>query len=308
VTAFNQITMRVIVRALFGSSLSGAEMNQVGRAMGHALDYMVKGMVLNAVPEAVPLPGKRRFMQSIATFDATVYKLIDECRAGRAGDDHLLAMLLGSVDEETGEQMSDTQLRDEVATLFLAGYETTSIALTWATAALNRNPAISDRLDDEIGTVLEGRRPTFDDVGALGYTRRVFEETLRLHPPAWFVPRMAIDDDEFDGHLIPAGANVIPLVYLIHRNPEHWPDPGTFDPDRFESEQAAARHTHAYLPFGAGKRLCIGRSFALLEGPLVLAMVRQRFEVRMADEAVRPMLSTTLRPKGRMTATVEARR
>ncbi|MCI0576239.1 MAG: cytochrome P450 [Chloroflexi bacterium] len=295
---FNQLTMRVIVRTLFGSALSREDMEQAGRAIGYALDYIMTAMITHALPGWLPLPGKKRYQQALAEFDEVVYRIIAQSRAGEGEENHLLAMLLNTVDEETGEGMSDKQLRDEVATIFLAGYETTSIVLTWAYDYLSQQPAVMAKLQAEVHEALQGRRPTFADLPKLPYTKMVLQEAMRIRPPSYWLPRTAVADDEMDGYDIPAGTNVISLTYMYHHHPEQWPDPERFDPERFTPEQSAGRHAFAWVPFGAGQRLCIGRDFSLMEGQLALAMMVQRFDVRRTqDEETKPQLSGTLRPK-----------
>lgn len=296
--AFNHVTMRVIVRTLFGSALSEREMDEVAASMTYALDYLLRAMVTNVLPQWLPLPGKRRYRQALAQFDQVIYRLIDACRRGETPQNHLLAMLLDTVDEETGQHMSDQQLRDEVATLFLAGYETTSIALSWAFHYLTQQPELLTRLQDEVDSVLAGRRPTFADLPQLPFTRMALQETMRLCPPAWWLPRTALAEDEIDGHTVPAGTNIITLIYMIHRHPSAWPDAERFDPERFATEATAGRHRFAWVPFGAGQRLCLGRDFSLMEGQLALAMVAQRFNLRaVPGQVAQPQLTTTLRPK-----------
>jgi cytochrome P450 len=240
--------------------------------------------------------------------DEILFRIIAQVREGEDSDNHLLAMLLDTVDAETGETMTDQQMRDEVATLFLAGYETTSIALTWAFDYLNQHPDIHQKMQAEVDEVLDGRTPEFADIPNLTYTRMVFEETMRLRPPSYWLPRVVVEDDEIDGKPIAAGTNVVSLTYMYHRHPEHWDNPEQFNPDRFNKENSAGRHTFAFIPFGAGQRKCIGMDFAMMEGPLVLAMVAQRFNIStISDQLAKPMLSTTLRPKGGLPANLAPR-
>lgn len=296
---FNHLTMRVIVRTLFGTALSRDEMETVAAAMTFALDYLMTGILFSSLPEWAPVPGKKRFQKAIADFDKILYRIIAQCRAGEGEQNHLLQMLLDTVDDETGEQMSDQQLRDEIATLFLAGYETTSIALTWTFAYLAQNPDVMAKLQAEVDEVLQGRQPTLADLMKMPYTRMVFQETMRLRPPSWWLPREVTTDEEIDGYHLPAGTQVVSLTYMYHRHPEHWPNPEQFDPERFNEEKSAKRHRYAWVPFGAGQRLCIGRDFAMMEGQLALAMAVQRFQVQaVKEEMPQPVLSSTLRPKG----------
>jgi cytochrome P450 len=296
---FNKVTMKVIVRTLFGSGLSREEMEEVGTAMTFVLDYLMSAIITDNLPSWLPIPGRKKYNEAMAKIDEILYRIIAQVRAGNEGDNHLLAMLLNTVDEETGEAMSDQQLRDEVATLFLAGYETTSLALTWAFDYMNQNPEVIKKLQAEVDEVLDGRTPEFTDIPQLTYARMIFEETMRLRPPSYWLPRVVEEDDEIDGYQIPAGTNVVSLTYMYHRHPKHWDDAETFDPERFSKENSAGRNAFAFIPFGAGQRKCIGMDFAMMEGPLVLAMVAQRFNIdTIAGQLAKPMLSSTLRPKG----------
>jgi cytochrome P450 len=276
--------------------------------MTFALDYVMTAIVTHALPTWLPIPGKKRFENSLVQFDEVVYRIIADSRAGEGKENHLLAMMMDTVDEETGEAMNDKQLRDEVATIFLAGYETTSIALTWAYDYLTQHPAVMQKLQAEVDEVLQGRRPTFADLPKLTYTKMVLQETMRLRPPSYWLPRTAENDDEIDGYAIPAGTDVISLTYMYHRHPEFWPDAERFDPERFSPEQSAGRHGFAYVPFGAGQRMCIGRDFSLMEGQLALAMMAQRFAFRRAHVAeTKAQLSSTLRPKDGLPVYLTAR-
>jgi cytochrome P450 len=298
IPAFNQLAMQVISKALFGSALDIAEMNRVGEAMGFALDYLMPGMLLTSLPSWLPFPGKRRFQRSLQIFDEALFRIIAHGRRHKEGDPHLLALLLQLVDEETGEGMNDQQLRDEVSALFLAGYETTSVALSWAVQYLTLFPKTLRKLQDEVDTVLGSRRPSFSDLRNLPYCRMVFQETLRVRPPSFWIPRTAIESDVIDGYPIPAGGQVVSLTYMYHRHPDFWTDPESFDPERFTPQAAEGRHRFAWLPFGAGNRLCIGRDLALLEGQLALAMLAQRYRIeRTTPRAAELVLSSSLRPK-----------
>jgi cytochrome P450 len=283
-------------------------MDNVGDAMSFVLDYIISAMVTNNLPSWMPVPGRKKYKEMLAIIDEVVYRIISEVRAGNEGDNHLLAMLINTVDAESGEGMTDEQMRNEVTTLFLAGYETTSIALTWAFDFLNQNPDILEKLQVEVDEVLDGRTPEFAVIPNLTYTRMIFEETMRLRPPAFWIPRIVEEDDEIDGYTIPAGTNVVSLTYMNHRHPDHWDNPEQFDPERFSKENSAGRHQFAFVPFGAGQRKCIGMDFALMEGPLVMAMVAQRFQVKtISDQPAKPTLTTTLRPKGGLPVQIQPR-
>jgi cytochrome P450 len=203
--------------------------------------------------------------------------------------------------------MTDSQLSDEVKTFFLAGYETTSLALTWAVHLLTQHPETLDKLRAEVDTVLEGRTPSFADLPGLAYTRMVIQEAMRLRPPAWWVPRTALAGDVIDGYTIPAGTTVVSLTYGIHHNPAVWDNPERFDPERFTDECGAQRHKAAWVPFGLGQRQCIGRDFSLMEAQIILAMIVQRYTLIAAGSAVRMKRSTTLKPDRPVLVQVERR-
>lgn len=300
--AFNHLTMRVVAATLFGAALAPEAMAEVAGSMAYVLDFLLVGAATKALPGWLPIPGQRRYRRELARFDRIVADIIRAARSGRASDNHLLAMLLDVVDDETGERMSDLQLRDEVASLFLAGYESTSLVLTWAFHYLTTHPAAMARLRDEVDRALAGRTPGLADLPQLPFARMVLQEVMRLRPPSYWVPRVAVEADEIDGYPIAPGTTVVSLTYMLHRHPDFWPEPERFDPERFAADPAArgqgARHPFAWVPFGAGQRLCIGRDFAMLEGTLALAMVMQRHDIRaVPGRTARLGLSTTLRPK-----------
>lgn len=299
--AFNHLTMRVVIDTLFGTSMPRETMTEVADAMGYVLDYLMVGAATQGLPAWLPIPGKRRYRREIARADRIVYEIIAAARNSGGGAHHLLGMLLDVVDDQTGEGMSDKQLHDEVSTLVLAGYETTSIALTWAFHYLTRDPAVMQKMQEEVDRVLGGRTPAFADLPQLTYTRMVLQEVMRLRPPSYWLPRVAVEDDEIDGYAIPAGTEVISMTYMIHHHPDFWPEPDRFDPERFAEHgvrSSGGRHPFAFIPFGAGQRLCIGRDFAMMEGTLALAMVMQRYRIApVAGRVAETGRSTTLRPK-----------
>jgi cytochrome P450 len=255
--------------------------------------------VLFDLPEWVPLPQLRRARQAFRTIERVVTRIVEERRRTDAPEHNdLLAMLLNAKDADTGEPMDDTQLRDEVRTVFLAGHETTANALTWTWYLLACNPDSAKKLRSELARVLGGRVPTVDDLPQLAYTKMVIEESMRLLPPAWTMSREAIADDEIDGYRIPSGSTVVLSQFITQRHPDFWEDPEKFEPERFTPERVHQRHRFAYFPFGGGPRFCIGSNFAMLEAQLVLATIAQRYELDLVrDHPVQPEPLITLRPK-----------
>ena len=242
-------------------------------------------------------------------------------QGGEADRGDLLSMLLSSrievLDEDgkpTGEieAMTDAQVRDEVLTIFLAGYETTANALTWTWYLLSQNPEAERKLHDELNRVLglgaAQRLPTLPDMPELKYTEMVFAESMRLYPPAWVMGRMSLTPIELGPHRIPAGSHFFFSQYMMGRTAEYFPDPLEFDPERFTPEAKAARHKYTYFPFGGGSRQCIGESFAWMEGVLAIATIAQRWRLTYADAAPpEAQEKITLRPKGPLGMRAEAR-
>ncbi len=260
----------------------------------------------------LPIPGVTKFRRAKASLDAVVDRLIRQKRAamtsGQADRGDLLTMLLSSrieiLNEDstpTGEyeSMSDTQVRDEVLTIFLAGYETVANGLTWTWYCLSQNPEAEAKLHAELDTVLgPARLPTLADYPNLRYTEQVFAESMRLYPPAWAMGRMNIRPVTLGPYRFPPGAHFFFSQYIMSRTPEHFPDPLRFDPDRFTPEAKAARPKYTYFPFGGGSRQCIGESFAWMEGILSIATLAQHFRFRYADpQPPEVQAKITLRPR-----------
>ena len=243
-------------------------------------------------------------------FDQKVDQLLTE--RGRAPDAEpkdLLARLIAARDSETGGGMTAKEVRDQVVTIFMAGHETTSLALSWTWYLLSQHPAVEAKLHEELDEVLGGRTPRYEDIADLRYTRMVIEESMRLYPPAHTTGRQPIAADEILGHRIPAGAEVLIMPWLIHRKPSLWENPERFEPERFTPERTAARPRFAYIPFGAGPRICIGAAFAMTEAILILATIAQRYRLHLKpDHPVEPQGLITLRPRYGLKMILERRR
>ena len=263
-----------------------------------ALDHIMhRARNLIVPPDSIPTPRNLRFRRAMRTLDAAVYAMIAGRRQAGSGGEDLFAMLLQARDEATGEQMDDRQVRDEVITLLIAGHETVASALTWTWYLLALHPDVRGRMVAELQAVPGDRAITVNDLPRLELTARIFNEALRLYPPAWLITRKAIEADAVMGYAIPAGALVILSPYTLHRHPAFWPDPEIFDPERFSPEAEAQRPRYAYIPFGGGPRQCIGNNFALIEGQLILATVARRFSLELPPGnpvVVEPLV--TLRP------------
>jgi cytochrome P450 len=297
-SAMMHLTLDIIARSMFSSDVSSS-MDEVERAVTIALaDTIRRTRALVEIPRWVPSPANRTFIGARRSLDQIVYGFIDERR--RTGEDNgdLLAMLLNAQDADTGEKMTDLQIRDEVMTIFLAGHETTAISLTWTFYLLSLHPEIARRHRAELDAVLGGREPTVDDLANLPYNRMVVEESMRLYPPAWVLVRMPLVDDVIGGYRIPARSSVFVSPYITHRHPDVWENPEGFDPERFTPERSAGRPRYAYFPFGGGPRMCIGNNFAMMEAQLVLATISQRYRLDLVPGhpvATRPMITLRAR-------------
>lgn len=301
-----QLTLEIVGKALFSADLSGTADRLTGAVLT-ALDHIID-QARNPIrlPSWIPTPRQRAFQEALNALDAAVYALIRERRSTSATEKpeeefDLLDMLLLAQDEQSGESMTDRQLRDEVITLIIAGHETVASALTWTWYLLAKNPEIYRNLIEHVTGVLGSKSPAIADLPDLSFVRMVFEEALRLYPPAWIITRKALEADRLNGLQISPGALMVISPYTIHRRPEYWIQPERFDPTRFEADTAAQRPRYAYIPFGGGPRLCIGDGFAYLEAQLIIACIAQKFQLELTSpENVEPEPLVTLRPSKKL--------
>jgi cytochrome P450 len=302
------LALGVLGRTLIDADLSAFE--SIGHSFEAVQDQaLFEVMTLGAVPLWVPLPKQMRFRQARKDLQVIVDqlaadKLAVEGRVRPDGDD-IISRLLDSVQDETDPKAGRTRMRDELVTLLLAGHETTASTMSWGLYLLDQHPHIWDRVHDEAVEVF-GRGPlTAESVRGLTYTTMVLRETLRLYPPVWLLPRIAKEADEIGGYRVPAGADVLICPYLLHRHPDHWPDPERFDPERFAPDNTGSRDAYAYLPFGAGPRFCVGNTLGLMEATIVLATVARDLRLKTLpgyEVVAEPML--TLRARGGLPMTV----
>ncbi len=294
-----QVTLDIIMQTMFSADVM-SQVGRIGPAVTVAIEY-ANHRIFNplSAPTGWPTPRNRAYAVARDTLDSVVFGLIGERRAAGQGHGDLLDMLLEARDADTGERMTDQQLRDEVLTIFAAGHETTANTLTFAWYALSQHPDVRARLHEELDRVLQGRLPVVADLPSLPYTQQVFKEAMRLYPAAPIVgPRLALADTTLGGYRIPGGARVIVSIYNIHRHPAFWSDPDRFDPDRFAAEPGEKGHHLAFMPFGAGPRKCIGNNLAEMEGALLLALVASRYTLELVPgHVVRPQMAITLRSK-----------
>jgi cytochrome P450 len=291
------LTSNVVLRTLFSSD-NDLNPDEVYEQMVGAQEYMVH-RINN--PLLIPfnyINGRhKQFLKDKKAFNSKIYELIDSRKVEKNPPNDLLTMLISAKDEN-GEGMSNEQLRDEAVTIFAAGHETSANALAWTFYLLSQHPEVVRKLRQELDEVLEGRTPKFGDLRQLQYTKQVIEEGMRLYPPAHAVGREAIEDDEINGEKVKKDTIVLVSIYALHRSEKYYENPEKFDPGRFTPERVKARPKNAYLPFGAGPRMCIGNHFAMMEMQLILASIVQKFDFSLAaNQNVEMSALLTLKPK-----------
>jgi cytochrome P450 len=291
-----RLTLRVVARALFALE-EGKVVDRFANAI-ETLDHELTAyMRFPLLPLSVPTSGHRRFHTAVQV----VEEIIDYVITDHLVKDHdrgdLLSMLIQTVDEDTGERMSDRQLRDEVFAMLFAGHETGANILTWVFHRLCLHPDIQKRVQQEIDHELDGRSPSLADTTKLVYTKCVIDEALRMYPQQWQGWRRCLEEDEIGGYRIPAGTDIFFSPYHLHRHPDFWDDPDSFRPERFTPDEVARRDRSCYIPFGSGQHMCIGNQFALTEMLLIIAAVVQRYRLeRASDEQIVPRPLITLGP------------
>jgi cytochrome P450 len=303
-----RLTLHIAATTLFGADV-GDDADGLAAAQ-RDIFALVRYRMDNRLPIPLWVPTRlnRAYRRGKDLMDRVVLRVIESRRRGGTAGNDLLDLLLAARDEESGTGMTDQQLRDEVLTLLFAGNDTTASALSWAWYLLSRNQDAQEALHDEAAGHLAGRTPTADDLPHLPLATAVFEETIRLYPPAPGLARQAIGADVIQGHPVPARAILMPSQWVAHRHPAYWDEPDRFLPERFLPGRAKERPKFAYFPFGGGPRACIGNTFALVEGALVLAGLAQRFHFRPADDREAEIDTTfVVRPKGPVNLVVRKR-
>jgi cytochrome P450 len=279
-----RVALLILMDALFRVDL-GPDLRRLWPSILKTLDYISPGPWL--LWRGIPRPGYRGALRRM---DAYLYRIIQARRATHVVADDMLSALI-----EAG--LDDGLIRDQLLTMLIAGHDTSTALLSWAWWLIGSHPLVHARARREVDEVLGGAPPTVDTLPALHYLEMVINETLRLYPPIHLGNRVAATDLEFGGYRIPAGRRVLYSIYLAHRDPAYWPDPERFDPERFQPEQRRQRPAYTFLPFGGGRRNCIGFAFAQVEAKVVLARILQTVDVRLAQRRIQVHMGATLEPR-----------
>lgn len=302
-----RLTLQIVTKTLFDTNVQ--DEGDIGKDLEWAMHFYANPLSMWPAWRHVPTPTNLRFRATMRRLNRVIFTMIHERRAAQVESrTDLLSRLLMAEDDD-GRKMSDTELRDQLMTLFLAGHETTALTLSYSFYLLAKSSEAEGILHAELDRVLGGRLPTVNDVPELCYTERVVKESMRLYPPAWAIGREALEDCEVGGYPIRKGDQVMMTQWVVHRDPRFWPEPERFDPSRWDDENSKNRPRCAYFPFGDGPRVCIGNNFAMMEAVLILAAIAQHYRLELASrENLRFIPSVTLRPRGGIKMIVRERK
>jgi cytochrome P450 len=303
------LTLGIASKTLFGAEGEGYA-ERVRAALNVTQEEFVRRLVQPLQwPLWIPTASNRRLVKAVRDLDAIVYDFIRQRRSTSEQREDLLSRLLAARDEASATGMSDKQLRDECLTIFLAGQETTALAMAWSWYLLGQAPHAAERVYAEVDNVLNGRIPALDDLPNLKETEYVLLESMRLYPPAFIVGREALVDTEVGGYFCRRGTTVLMPEYIVHRDPRFFDRPDEFLPERWQNEFERRLPNCAYFPFGAGPRMCIGNTFAMMEMTLALAMMAQRFQFTLVPgQNITMGVQFTLRPNPAVMTTLAARK
>ncbi|WP_418122682.1 cytochrome P450 [Agrobacterium cavarae] len=291
-------TFDIIVETMMSGG-HGIDVERVERSITDYLRPSGWTFALGVVgaPDWTPYPGRQRAMRAVEFLRSSLMSVLEERRRNPSDRQDLVSMLISASDPETGRMMTDVEIIDNLMTFITAGHETTALGLAWTFDLLARNPECEARLLAEIEEVTRGGEVRPEHIGEFNYTRQVFSEAMRLYPPAPIITRTALKDFKLGDYLVPEGTVMFVPIYAVHHHAAIWNEPEKFDPDRFLTDATKARHRYAYMPFGAGPRVCIGNAFAVMEAVAVLAVILQKLRLRTDGITPEPLMKVTLRPK-----------
>ncbi|OCQ99007.1 cytochrome P450 [Nostoc sp. MBR 210] len=305
-----QLTLEIVMKCIFSAEVDAGEAKVVANALDIAMHWFESKRKQNfLVWEWFPRPENINYRRAITQMNEAINKLIQERRHSQEKTHDLLTMLMEAKDEQTGQQMDDKLLRDEVATLMLAGHETTANTLSWTWMLLAQNPEVREKLQSELDQVLQGKLPTLEDLGKLVYTQQVIKESMRLYPPVSLMGREAAVDTQIGDYEIPQGTSIMISQWVMHRHPKYFENAEAFQPERWTEELEKQLPKGVYFPFGDGPRICIGKGFAQMEAALLLATIAQSFQIDLVPGyPIVPQPSITLRPESGLEVEIKQRK
>ncbi len=290
------LTAGIVLETLLGEKMNN-DLRNVQKTIATLQEYIIKRIRIPFFIQLSQISGEhKRFLELIDDMDKTIYKIIERRKKESSEDSNLISMLIEAEDADTGERMSDKQLRDELITIYVAGHETSAYALSWTFYELMQHPDVVQKIKDEVSQVIQNGRIGSEGLRKLTYTSAVINESMRLHPPAYFVSREANEDDVIHGVAIKKNETVVQSIIAMHKHPDLWENPLEFKPERFLTPNEATRKY--YHPFGAGPRMCIGNNFALMEITLILAKMIYALDFKLVPNqkiVAQPLI--TLKPK-----------
>ena len=295
--SMNKLTLAAIGEAVFNKDLTN-EASSIGENLGFMIEETNTRMwnIVNW-PIWMPTKNNKQFHKGGSIIDEVVFSLIKERRAKRGGEGDLTQMLLDAEDADTGEKMNDQEVRDELMTIFVAGHETTALALSWTMYLIAKNPEVEKRIQTEIQTILNNESLTVEKVWQFEYVRAVLDEVMRLYPPAWIIGRVASEEVDLGRFKVEKGRDIIISPYAVHHSEKLWDNPETFNPDRFLGDAKKNIHKYAYFPFGGGPRICIGEQFAIMEMIIAIVTIYKNGSPQLLETKVEQQPLVTLRPK-----------
>lgn len=293
------LALAIITELMFGKPIQEGYPD-----LERAVDVSAENVVRRSlspfnIPLAVPTRRNVEFKKAIRQVDEIILGIIEERRKRLNSASHDLLSMLLTVRDEQGNGLTDEEVRNQATTIFMAGHETSAYALSWTWYLLSQDSRVEAKFWEELDTVLGGRLPTFEDVPRLSYTQLIVMESLRLYPPVWLLNRDVVEDVEIGGHVFEKGDSVWFSQFVMQRRAEYFEEPDAFLPERFEGELLKRIPSFAYFPFGGGPRLCVGNHFAMMEMVLVMAVIGQRFQLRLAEghKKVEPLGMLSLKPR-----------
>lgn len=308
-TQMMRLSFDIVMKTIFNRDASEQEAGDVAKAMNISAEWLL-GRIKSLVPisSQVPTPGNIRYLNAIKKFDKYIYQIISERRISNEDTGDLLSMMMQARDEDDGSQMSDKQLRDEIATLIFAGHETGANTLAWTWMLLSQNPEKQVKLQQELKQVLGDRSPQLADIPNLPYTNMVIKEVMRLYPVVWNVSAETTKECKIGNYQVPADCTILVSQWVMHRSEKYFEDAQSFKPERWESDLEKQLPAGVYIPFGGGPRTCIGKNFALMEAVLLLATIAQKFEINLVpNQTIIPAPTVTLQPKNGIKVSLKKR-